>query len=84
MVRCSLLSSEYMDLYQRCNRLRQAIRHDEKILLASAKRLTELQGTFDKLGLRNDAKEVKKRLLKLMDEVEAKIPDNELWLPPSE
>jgi hypothetical protein len=84
IARFSKLQNEYLDLYQKLDRLKTDIQHAGEVLPQHEKRLTRLRDRFDRLGLRNEAVESDHKMLKIMDQVENSIPPTSLWLPPSE
>jgi hypothetical protein len=84
IARFSKLQSDYLDLYQKLDRLKIDIQHCGAFRPLHEKRLARLRNRFDSLGLRNEAVESDRKMLKIMDEVDRSIPPNSLWLPPSE
>jgi hypothetical protein len=79
----SKLQRDYLSLYQKLNRLRREIQHCGQLVPKCEAKFNRLRDTFDRLGLRNEAVEDKKRMMRFQDEVEEQIPHTTLWLPPS-
>jgi hypothetical protein len=75
------LQRDYLCLYQKLNRLRRDIQHSGLFLPKYETKFNRLRDSFDRLGLRNEAVEDKKRMMKFQDEVEEQIPHTTLWLP---
>jgi hypothetical protein len=57
------------------------IQHSGLFLPKYETKFNRLRDSFDRLGLRNEAVEDKKRMMKFQDEVEEQIPHTTLWLP---